>query len=83
MLAGLPDEFKSLVMAIENSSKKLSSDAVKTLLLQETRLAVNTGSGAFYVNWRKTENFKFRCHRCNETGHMARNCVAKRREKNL
>lgn len=79
MLAGLPDEFMSLVMAIENSSKKLSSDAVKTLLLQETRLAVNNnGSGAFYVNSRKTENFKFRCHNCNETGHMARNCVAKR-----
>lgn len=82
MLAGLPEEFKSLVMAIENSSKNLSSDAVKTLLLQETRLAANdNGSGAFYVNSRKTANFKYRCHNCNETGHMARNCVAKRGEK--
>lgn len=35
MLAGLPEEYKSLVMAIENSTTKLSSDAVKTLLLQE------------------------------------------------
>lgn len=78
MLAGLPEEFKSLVMAIENSSKTLSSDAVKTLLLQETRLSTNNnGSGAFYVNSRKTENFKFRCHNCNEKGHMARDCTAK------
>lgn len=78
MLAGLPDEFKSLVMAIENSSKKLSLDAVKTLLLQETRLSTNNGSGAFYVKSRKTENFKFRCHKCNELGHMALDCTAKR-----
>lgn len=78
MLADLPDEFKSLVMAIENSSKNLSSDAVKTLLLQETRLSTNNnGSGAFYVKSRKTENFKFRCHKCNELGHMARDCSAK------
>lgn len=47
LLAGLLDEFKSLVMAIENSSIQLSSDAVKTLLLQETRLtANNNGSGS-------------------------------------
>lgn len=35
MLAGRPEEYKSLVMAVENSTKNLSSDAVKTLLLQE------------------------------------------------
>lgn len=38
MLAGLPEEYKPLVMAIENSSTKLTIDGVKTLLLQETRL---------------------------------------------
>lgn len=35
LLAGLLDQFMSLVMAVENSSKKLTSDGIKTLLLQE------------------------------------------------
>lgn len=81
MLAGLPDEFQSLVMAIENSTATLTSDVVKNLLLQDTRLAAaNNPSGAFYVKSRKTGNFKFRCHKCNEVGHMAKDCSSKRPE---
>lgn len=38
MLAGLPNEFTPLVMAIENSSTKLTSDGVKTLILHSFRL---------------------------------------------
>ncbi|XP_055918633.1 uncharacterized protein LOC129950736 [Eupeodes corollae] len=34
MLAGLPADYKPLVMAVENSTKILTCDAVKTLLLQ-------------------------------------------------
>lgn len=81
MLAGLPDEFRSLVMAVENSSTKLTSEAVKTLLLQETRLMTgNSGNGnAFFSKSKKsggksTGEFKFRCHRCNEIGHMSKDC---------
>lgn len=44
MLAGLPDEFRPLVMAVENSSIKLTSESVKTLLLQETRLMSNSNN---------------------------------------
>lgn len=77
MLAGLPDDFKSLVMAIENSSKKLTTDAVKTLLLQETRLSTtNCESNAFFTK-PKSKPFKYRCHKCGENGHMARDCSRK------
>lgn len=74
MLAGLPDQYKSLVMAIENSTAKLTSDAVKTFLLQETRLnSKSNSSGAFSVR-SNPGIFKFRCHKCGELGHMAKYC---------
>lgn len=83
MLAGLPEEYKSLVMAIENSTTKLTSDAVKTLLLQETRLNNNDDCGkAFLSKSKKQGAFKFRCHQCGLVGHMAKNCLEKEKEEN-
>uniref|UniRef100_A0A1I8NJG4 DUF4219 domain-containing protein n=1 Tax=Musca domestica TaxID=7370 RepID=A0A1I8NJG4_MUSDO len=37
MLAGLPEEFKSLVLAVENSKTQLNVDMVKNLLLQDAK----------------------------------------------
>lgn len=74
MLAGLPDQYKSLVMAIENSTAKLTSDAVKTFLLQETRLHSKSHSSGAYSVHPKSVVFKFRCHKCGELGHMAKQC---------
>lgn len=82
MLAGLPKEFDSLVMAIENSTAKLTLDSVKTLLLQETRLTSkkNIHNGALMVKSKAigtSSTFKFRCHTCGEIGHMAKDCPKK------
>lgn len=85
MLAGLPEEYKSLVMAIENSTTNLTSEAVKTLLLQETRLNSNNndgGNGAYMAKSKKQGSFKFRCHQCGEIGHMAKDCSEKYKEEN-
>lgn len=81
MLAGLPNEYQSLVMAIENSTDNLTSDSVKTLLLQEPRLANKKRiDSALLVKSKKvgaTGTFKYRCHKCGEVGHMAKECAEK------
>lgn len=82
MLAGLPEECKPLVMAIENSSTKLTIDGVKTLLLQEPRLNPDNndvGDALFTKSKRPKVNgvTKFRCHKCGEPGHFAKDCRVK------
>lgn len=74
MLAGLPSNFDSLVMAVENSTKELKIDEVKTLLLQEPRLNNATTSSGFFSNSKKKHTKPFLCHSCGEPGHFARNC---------
>lgn len=45
MLANLPDEYRPMVMAMENSKDKLTTDYVQNRLLQE--VAFEYDSGAF------------------------------------
>lgn len=75
MLAGLPNEFSPLVMAYENSSEKLTTEGVKTLLLQEARFDSNDECcEALYSKSIKRKTNNFRCHCCGEIGHFARSC---------
>uniref|UniRef100_A0A2H1WMQ1 SFRICE_037191 n=1 Tax=Spodoptera frugiperda TaxID=7108 RepID=A0A2H1WMQ1_SPOFR len=45
MLAGLPEIYKPMIMAIESSGVKISADIIKTKLLQEVQSSDTT---AFY-----------------------------------
>lgn len=77
MLASLPEEHTPLVMAIENSSKKLTTEAVKTFLLQETRFDPKLNSYdtvAFTAKSRNRSTNNFRCHKCGEISHFASSC---------
>lgn len=82
MLSGLPPDMDPMVMAIENSQTKLTTDDVKSRLLAEaTRRSETTtdgagggessGSSAFYAGKSKP---KIICFRCNGQGHIARFC---------
>lgn len=84
MLAGLPEQYMSLVMAIENASTKLTSDGVKTLLLQDTRLNHNNNNGGGFAYAAKAKShgtFKFNCRRCGKIGHMAKDCLDKQNDR--
>ena len=66
LLAGLPDEYRPMIMAMENSGLKLTGDAVKTKLLQEMRTPDDQALAA--------KGKGPRCRLCNEFGHIARFC---------
>lgn len=80
MLAGLPDIYKPMIMGLESSSIKISSDFVKTKLLQEVKV---TDSTAFLTkhkyNKTTSQNSKEkgkgpRCYSCNKYGHYKSQC---------
>lgn len=73
MLAGLPDEFKALVMAIENSGEKLSIDNVKTVLMQDAKFDNQESESVLYSK-NNNKPKQFRCHNCKQVGHFAKNC---------
>lgn len=74
MLAGLTDDFKPLVMAVENSKQKLTVDMVKNLLLQDAKFDnVNGRDSAFQAKFSKNKK-QITCYNCKKTGHISKNC---------
>lgn len=78
MLAGLPEEYKPMIMGLESSGIKISADSVKSKLIQEVN---TTKSAAFYTNSKKTTSQNQpmkpkgpRCYNCNRNGHIAKYC---------
>lgn len=85
MLAGLPDEFRALVLAVENSTTELTVDSVKTLLLQDAKFDVKGEGNALCMKNNSSNHFKkkFYCHSCKQPGHISKSCRnKKRKEKN-
>lgn len=83
MLAGLPEEFLPMVLAVENSNDKLTIDTVKSVLLQDVKFDSNNSGGAFYSKNNKYSNSKkyLRCHGCGEVGHFINSCVKRKNNK--
>ncbi|GBP08161.1 hypothetical protein EVAR_2945_1 [Eumeta japonica] len=44
LLAGLPDEYKPMIMAIESSGVAITADSIKTKLLQEVKIVIQVYS---------------------------------------
>lgn len=78
MLAGLSEDFKPLVMAVENTKEMLTVDMVKNLLLQDAKFdkAVDNES-ALQTKSSKKSKKQIMCYNCKKTGHISRNCPSR------
>lgn len=86
MLAGLPENYKPMIMGLESSGIKISSDFVKTKLLQEVKVSE---SSALFTKHKDTSNNKAkpkgkgpRCFNCNKYGHFKNQCTVKKSNHN-
>lgn len=83
MLSGLPTDYDPLIMALENSNIKLSSETVKSKLLQENlrRDFDKCEESAMFTNRAtkgvKKHSTKVKCFICKKTGHYATKCPLK------
>lgn len=81
LLSGLPESYKPMIIALESSGIKITSDSVKAKLLQDVRPSEND-TKAFAVNKKFQKNYKRhtkgpRCFTCNKYGHKSSECKSK------
>ncbi|XP_045489594.1 uncharacterized protein LOC123690332 [Pieris rapae] len=86
LLAGLPESYSPMIMAMESSGVSITADLVKTKILQDVKSPDN--SSVFFSNFYKgkAKNSKCsgskanskgpRCFRCNRHGHLAKFCAS-------
>lgn len=84
LLSGLPESYQPMIIAIESSGMKISSDSVKAKLLQDVRPPEND-SKAFAVTKKFHKNSKKqskgpRCYTCNKYGHKSPECKNKTKD---
>lgn len=84
MLAGLPDQYKPMIMGLESSGIQISADSIKTKLLQEVK---ESSVSVLYTKHKNVPKSKFkshkstglRCFNCNEYGHISKFCNNKKK----
>lgn len=83
MLAGLPERFHPLVMTLEHSNTKVSSENVVTALLKEdVRTATATTTRGTVSAALQTKDEKKFCIYCKKLGHVVSQCRKLRQKKN-
>lgn len=86
MLQGLTEEYQPMCMALEHSATAITSDLVKTKLLQDTKWKQGTNQVAMYSNpkYNKTSKDKYKpkkpwCYNCRIVGHHTKDCSKPKR----
>lgn len=84
MLQGLPESYAPMIMAIEHSNVKVTSDLIKSKLLQDTNWN-STRQNLQQALWSKQKNSKLSkqqkkpwCWNCRTTGHTTQECKKKK-----
>lgn len=90
LLAGLPDTYKPMIMAIESSGNAITADSVKTKILQDVK--ESKPNVAFYAknkyNAKSLQNTNQsrpqakgpRCFNCNKYGHLSKHCYFQKKK---
>lgn len=87
LLAGLPEAYSPMIMGIESSGVAITSDAIKTKILQDVKTNNVDGEAALFSkdlhgsSRNKAKKKPFKCFECNRTGHFARDCQLKKLKK--
>lgn len=97
LLAGLPENYKPMIMAMESSGVPITADFVKTKILQDVK---TSDSDVFYSKHNKKSTYVKsqgfnkdssnkashykgpRCFSCNKYGHISKQCRYKRKTDN-
>ena len=90
LLAGLPDEYRPMIMALENSGTPITGDAIKTKLLQEVQvssmesaLAAGRRGNHSGKQTKKPDSSKGpKCRKCQKFGHIAKDCKMPQQKSN-
>lgn len=82
LLAGLPESYKPMLMALESSGITISADIVKTKILQDVNVTPNESSALYVSKYKKSEHKGKskgpRCFNCNKYGHFSKFCRNKK-----
>lgn len=87
LLAGLPESYQPMIIAIESSGIKICADSVKSKILQDVKKNENqTSAFAINQNFKKRANRKPfqkgpRCYVCNKYGHISTDYKSKKKGK--
>lgn len=75
MLAGLPEEYKPMIMGIQSSGMKITGDSIKLKLLQDVRTRDDENLALPSRQKQKPKGPK--CFNCQKFGHIAAKCPNK------